>query len=146
MRKLTIKRLKSGAACLAKTKFYIVVPYGDTMINGEKCAFLCELKNGEEKSFEINCEQQKIYAICDSLTKNYCNDYYIIDSGEQDVYLTGSHKLNPLIGNPFRFDNNTSAGAEQNRKKGGKKGVLVYVLASVIGFIVGYLIIALALF
>ena len=143
MRKLTIKRLKSGAACLAKTKFYVVVPYGDTTINGERCAFLGELKNGEEKTFEVANEQLKIYAICDMLSKDYCNDYYIVDAGEEEVVLTGSHKLNFMTGNPFRFDNNNSAGIKQNRKKSNRKALLFGIIAGVIGFVVGFLIVAL---
>ena len=145
MRKLTIKRAKKGVACLAKTKFYIVAPYGDTTINGEPCAFLCDLKNGEEKTFEISSEQIKVYAICDMMSKDYCNDYYILDAGEEDVVLTGAHAFSPMTGNPFRFDNNNSAGVAENRKKGGKKGLIVGIIAAVVGFIIGFVAVGLLL-
>lgn len=54
MRLLTMKRAKRYVACLVKMKVFIEDPTGDTMINGTPCRKLGELKNGEEKAFEIS--------------------------------------------------------------------------------------------
>lgn len=139
MRNVTIKRNKSFVGSLGKLKLYVVDPInGDLDINGEKCAKLGELKNGEEKSFVISEEETKIFAIWDKTSRNYCNDLYIVPAGENDFHLYGKAHYNPTNGNAFRFENNNNAVALNNRKKGNSKGVIVFIIAIIIGFLVGW--------
>ena len=122
MRNLTIKRNKRTAASLIKAKVYIEDNFSSELtINGVPCRKIGELKNGEEKTFQIGEEEAKVFVIADKLSKDYCNDFYQLPSGMEDISLSGNNILNPAAGNPFRFDNNTSAGVEENRKKGAKK-------------------------
>ena len=65
MRLLTMKRAKRYVACLVKMKVFIEDPAGDTMINGTPCRKLGELKNGEEKAFEISEQSAKVFVIDD---------------------------------------------------------------------------------
>ncbi|MBQ7799878.1 MAG: hypothetical protein IJ370_05245 [Oscillospiraceae bacterium] len=138
MRNLTIKRAKSFVACLAKMKVYIEdAAAGELNINGVPCRKLGELKNGEQKTFEIGEQAARVYMIVDTVSKDYCNDYYSLEFGQDDVFLSGKNKFNPASGNAFRFDNNHSEGIEENRKKGTKKGLVVLLVAAAIGVAIG---------
>lgn len=141
MRKLTIKRTKSFIGCAAKMKIYIEDPASSELtINNVPCRKIGELKNGEEKIFEIGEQAAKIFVIADTLSKEYCNDFYALPEGQDDVYLTGKNRFNLASGNAFRFDNNNNEEALANRKRGTKKGVVVLVVAIVIGFVAGFII------
>ncbi|MBO5328811.1 MAG: hypothetical protein J6B04_06530 [Clostridia bacterium] len=141
MRNLTVKRNKTGVACLAKIKIYVedrVTP--ETDINDVPCRKLGDLKNGEEKTFVISNEEVRVFAIADNLSKSYCNDYYKVPAGSEDVYLSGKNRYNPFKGNPFYFDGVTDEEVLKNRKKGSKIGVLVSILAIIAGFAIGFAI------
>ncbi len=138
MRNLTIQRGKSFVACLVKLKVYIEDPVmNDLTINGTPCRKLGEIKNGETVTFAISDNPGKVYVIADKLSKGYCNEYYNIPGGSEDVYLTGKCHFNPTIGNAFTFDNNTDADVLENRKKNKKKGIIVFIVCIIIGIIIG---------
>lgn len=138
MRNLTIKRTKSFVACLAKMKVYIEdSASGEITINGVSCRKLGELKNGEEKTFLIEDYGAKVFVIADKLSKNYCNDYYELPAGPENITLSGKNKFNPASGNAFRFDNNNNQQVIANRKKGSRKGLIILLIAVVIGGIGG---------
>ncbi|MBQ8403169.1 MAG: hypothetical protein IJX55_01935 [Clostridia bacterium] len=141
MRKLTIKREKHFVACLAAMKVYIEdSTANDLTINGVTCRKLGTLKNGEEKTFEISGEAAKIFVIADKLSKGYCNEYYSLPSGTEDIVLTGKNEFNPASGNAFRFDGVTDAEVLANRKKGKERGIIVLAVALAIGFVLGTII------
>ena len=138
MRNLTIRRTKSFIACLAKMRVYIEDPInGDLLISNTRCRRIGEVKNGEEKTFEITSEAAKVFVIADKLSRNFCNEYYQLDEGEEDVVLSGRNVFNPASGNAFRFDNNSNADAIANRKKGTKTGVIILIAAAIVGFVIG---------
>lgn len=138
MRNLTIKRTKSFVACAVKAKVYMEDPVNEELrINDVPCRKLGELKNGEEKTFQIGNEAARIYVIGDKMSRNYCNDYYPLEAGEDDVVLTGKHHYNPGAGNPFRFEGVADEAVLANRKKGGRKGWVVLVAAIILGFALG---------
>ena len=138
MRNLTIKRTKSLSACLAKMRVYIEDPIsGDLLINNTRCRRLGELKNGEERTFEITNDAAKVFVIADKLSRSFCNEYYQLDEGEEDVALTGRNVFNPASGNAFRFDNNNNPDAIANRTKGTRTGAIVLIVAAIIGFVIG---------
>lgn len=141
MRNLTIKRTKSFVASLGKMKVYIEDPTAsELLINQVPCRKLGVLKNGEVQTFQIGEEAVKIFVIADKLTKNYCNDFFQLPAGQEDVYLTGRNKFSLFAGNPFRFDNNDSEEVAANRKKGTRKGVIVLAVALLVGISLGYCI------
>ncbi|MCH5316886.1 MAG: hypothetical protein J1E05_02810 [Eubacterium sp.] len=139
MRNLTIKRTKSFVASAMKMKVYIEDPsFPEIVINDTPCRKLGTVKNGEEKTFAIDERASRVFVIADKLSKNYCNEYYNIPAGEEDVFLTGKNHFNPASGNAFRFDGVTDPEILQNRKKGSKKGLLVLIIAVIVGFLIGY--------
>jgi len=139
MRNLTIKRTKSFVACLIKLKVYIEDPSSNEMkINNISCRKLGDLKNGEEKTFLIGDNAAKVFVIADSLSKGFCNEYYSLPEGQEDVFLSGKNKLNPATGNAFHFDHNDSEDVIVARKHNTRKGLLILVGAIIIGFIVGF--------
>lgn len=139
MRELTIKREKSMIAWAAKDKVYIEDPIqGDLQIGGVSCRKLGELKNGEEKTFQIDSHAVRIYVISDKLSRSYANDFFPVPAGDAPVHLTGKHKYDLSSGHAFRFDGVTDAEALANRKKGGKKGTLVMIAAVIIGLVIGF--------
>lgn len=141
MRNLTIKRNKSFVACLGKMKVYIEDPNANELtINFVPCRKLGELKNGEEKTFEIGENAAKIFVIADTLSKDYCNEYYDIPEGSEDISLSGQNKFNPANGNAFRFDNNNDENVTEYHKQGTKKGFIVLCASIVIGLILGFTI------
>ena len=141
MRNLTIKRTKTFVACLAKMKVYIEDhSSSEITINDVPCRKLGELKNGEEKTFEIGDEAARVFVIADSLSKNYCNDFYELPDGHEDIVLSGKNCFNLASGNAFRFDNNDSQAALANRKRGTGQGVVVMIVAIVVGAILGFVI------
>ena len=137
MRNLTVKRTKSFVACLGKMRVYIEDIGGDTVINNVTCRKLGTLKNGEEKHFLIDEEEAKVFVVADSFTKNYCNDFYQLEAGNEDIRLSGKNEFNPATGNAFRFDNNNSSEVAANRKRGENKGVIVLIVSMVIGSLIG---------
>ena len=141
MRKLTIKRTKSFVACLMKVKIYIEDQYSSEMvINDTPCRKLGDLKNGEEKTFEIDEKAAKIFVIADKMSKDYCNEFYELPEGYEDITLSGKNHFNPANGNAFRFDNNESENALANRKRGTRKGTIVMIVAIIIGIAIGLLV------
>ena len=141
MRKLTIKRTKSFVGCIAKMKVYIEDHVASELVICDvPCRKLGDLKNGEEATFEIGEEAAKVFVIADGVSKDYCNDLYELDDGQEDIYLTGKNHFNLASGNAFLFDNNHSQAALANRKKGKKKGIVYLIIAIVIGAIVGFMI------
>lgn len=141
MRKLTIKRTKSFVASLVSLKVYIEDATSDELvINGVSCRKIGTLKNGEEGVFQIGEEATRVYVIADKLSKNYCNEFYEIPAGIDDIHLSGKNKFNLANGNAFRFDGNTSEAVLQNRKKSNRKGAIIITLVAVIGFVIGFLL------
>lgn len=139
MRNLTLKRVKSFVGCSAKMKIYIEdYTSNEITINNVPCRKIGVLKNGEEKTFQIGEQEAKIFVIADKLSKNYCNEYYQLSSGQEDIFLSGKNKFNPANGNAFLFDNNENAEALHNRKKNSKKGFFILGIAAILGVIVGY--------
>ena len=140
MRNLTIKREKSFVACLAKMKIYIE-DYAsfELTINDIPCRKIGELKNGEEKTFQIGEQAAKVFVIADKMSKNFCNEYYQLVEGQEDIVLTGKNKYNLANGNAFRFDNNENVEALDNRKRGTRKGVVLLLIAAIVGGVIGAL-------
>lgn len=140
MRNLTIKRNKSFVGCLGKMKIYIEDwLMGDTKINDIPCRKIGDLKNGEVKTFSVPEEEIKIFVIADKLSKGFCNEFYKLPSGDDDVFLSGQNRFNPANGNAFRFDGVTDEEILTNRKKASKKGVLILCLAFAIGIVGGFI-------
>lgn len=138
MRNLTIKRHKSFVASLVKMKLYIEDPESNELkINGVSCRKLGELKNDEEKTFSIPSTEVKVYAIADKASKDFCNDFYSIPAGNEDVCISGKNHYKPFSGNPFLFDGNTDPEALANRKTTKGKNRVVMIAAVIIGFVIG---------
>ncbi len=138
MRNLTIKREKSFVGCLSRVKVYIEDPASsDIEIGGVYCRKLGTLKNGEEKSFQIEERAVRLYIIAGKVSKNICNELFDLPAGSGDVRLCGSNQLNPANGNAFRFDNNDTEATKENRSRGMKKGIVVLALSLVAGAIIG---------
>ncbi len=141
MRNLTIKRIKSFVGCLAKMKIYIEDSESDDItIEGVTCRKLGELKNGEEKTFSVTEKRTKVFVIADALSKGFCNEYYELPAGDNDIYLSGKNKFNPAAGNAFRFDGNDNETVRANRKKGIRRGVVVLAVSLIIGILLGSVI------
>lgn len=145
MRYLTIAREKSFVACLGKMKVYAEDANNvELVINGVPCRKLGDLKNGEEATFEIGEQAMKIFVIADKISKNYCNEYFYIPEGFDNIRLVGKNKFNPIAGNPFQFYNNDIPEIVENRKKNTRKGLVfliaVALIAAVFGYLFGYFI------
>lgn len=138
MRNLTVKRQKAYAGSLVTMKLYVEDPLSTELtINGTPCRKLGALKNGEEKSFSIDDHSMKLFVIADTLSKDAYNEVYTIPAGTEDVYLSGKNHFNPMAGNPFRFENVTNEETLGNRKKTGKKTLVIMICAIVVGLIMG---------
>ena len=139
MRNLTITRTKSFVGCLGKIKVYIEdALHSDLYINDVPCRKLGDLKNGEQKTFAVENESLKVFVIADKLSKNFCNEYYQLPAGDEDIALSGKNRYNPAVGNPFRFDNNENPDAIANRKRGRGIGFGILIVAIIVGFLLGY--------
>lgn len=140
MRNLKIKRTKSFVAAFATVQVYIEdTVTGEIKINDVPCRKLGTLKNGEEKTFSIGESATKVFVIADKLSKDFCNEFYPLPEGQEDIFLSGQNKYNLTSGNAFRFDNNNSEAVIANRKKNTRKGALILILALIVGFIYGFL-------
>ncbi len=138
MRNLTIKRIKSGVAALAKMKIYIEDTVSSELyINGVPCRKLGDLKNGEEKTFQIEDHSAKLFVIADKLSKDISNEFYQIPAGTEDITLSGKNKYNPITGNAFRFDGVSGEETKKNRKKNTILGIVILCVAVVVGVAIG---------
>ena len=141
MRNLTIERRKTFVGCAMKMKVYIEdATSNELVIGGVNCRKLGDVKSGESKTFEVAESSAKVYVIADTLSRNYCNEFYQLPEGSEDIALSGKNYLNPLAGNPFRFDNNDNPEVLENRKKGKRMATIVAICAIVVGFAVGFMI------
>lgn len=141
MRKLTLTREKSFVGSIGKLKVYIENEAGELDIQGTKCRYLGELKNGQTAEYLVDNAPAKVYVIADELSKNYCNDFYQLPEGDQDVELSGVCKLNPGAGNAFRFNGNEdNQEAMAQRSKNKKKGWLILLLSLLGGMLIGALV------
>ncbi len=140
MRNLTIKREKRFVACLVKAKVYIE-DHGsaELVINNTPCSKLGDLKNGEEKTFQISDDAAKVFVIADKFSKDYCNEFYQIPAGTEDVVLSGKNCFNPANGNAFRFNENNAPEVLANRKSGNRTGLIILIAAIIVGAIAGFL-------
>lgn len=141
MRNLTIKRNKAYAGCAVKSKVYIEDPAGtDMVIDGVSCRKLGDLKNGEEKTFQIGEEAARIFVIVGKASASYCKDEYPLPAGTEDVRLTGKHYYNLNYGNPFVFDGTEDREFLKKPKKGGVAGIVVLIVTVIVAVIVGRLV------
>ena len=141
MRNLTLKRNRKFTGSLAKLKVYLEDPdFSELEIAGVPCRKLGEVKNGEEKTFEIDEKERRVFVIADQASKEYCNDFYRVPAGEADVYLSGQCRLNPAVGNAFRFDNNDSMEVLENRSMQKRRGSGVMWIAIIVGILIGLVI------
>lgn len=142
MRNLIIKRDKSFVASLVTMKVYIEDrTSSDIVIDNVPCRKLGNLKNGETKTFQIGDEPARVYVIADKMSRNYCNDFYQLFYGTEDVFLAGKNKYNQITGHPFLFHNNNNPEAIANRKKCKKKALkrylLIVLICALLGFVIG---------
>lgn len=138
MRTLTIERKKSFVGSIAALKVYIEDPLaGELTINGVRCRKLGTLKNGETGRFVIDEQAAKVYVIADKLSKDVCNEYYPLEAGSEDVHLSGRPHFDPARGNAFRFDGVNDPTVLNNRKRGGRKGLMILAAAVLLGLLVG---------
>lgn len=127
-RNLTIKRMKSFVCCLAKIKIYIEDPTSNEfLINDTPCRKLGDLKNGEEKTFQITEQEAKVFVIADKSSENYCKECYILPNGQEDILLSGKCKFDAT--NAFRLDNNQSTDFITTCKSAPKKYPLNLIVA-----------------
>lgn len=130
MRKLTLKRGKDFVASLMKYQVYIEDPEnGELVIKGTNCRKLGTVANGEDAVFEIGDGAAKLFVIGDKMAKDYCNDFFQIPEGGEDIILSGKATYNPTAGNPFYFDGNEdNEEAMENRKKSKRRGLLIFII------------------
>ena len=141
MRKLTIHRKKSSLGCAGKIHFYIEDNTNpEITINDVKCKYIGSLFNGDTNTFEIPDTKTKLFAISDTITKNFSNDLYIIPEGVEDVSLSGKISFDLKANCPFKFDNNNGYETIENREKTIKSGRIITIIAIIIGVIIGLLI------
>lgn len=141
MRNLTIHRTKRFVACLVSMKVYIEDPnVCELVINGLPCRKLGELKNGESKTFRIGENFAKVFVIADRFSKGYCNEFYSIPAGTEDVELSGKNEFNPTTGNAFRFEGNNDPEVLEHRKKSRRNGRLVLISALLLGLFLGFFV------
>ncbi len=140
MRNLTIKRNKSFVGCANKLKVYVEDSISPEIeISGVPCRKLGTLKNGQEETFQIDYAERKVFVIADKISKNYCNDYYVVPEGYDDVYVTGQNRLDPAKGNAFLFDVISNESVIDARKKSQKRGIIIIIIAAIIGICIGLL-------
>lgn len=122
-------------------KIYIEDPTSEEIvINGTPCRKLGTIKNGEEKTFQVEEDSLKVFVIADKLSKNYCNEFYQLPEGQEPISLSGKPRFNLFTGNAFRFDNNDNEAVEKNRKRGLKIGLIVFAVFVAVGAVAGYFI------
>ena len=139
MRNLTITRRKSFVACAMKDQVYIRDEQSPELtIDGVPCRKVGEIKNGETKTFPIGEEEQQIFLIVDTLSKDYCNGTVTVPAGQEDVSVSGVHKFS-FGSNPFRFDGvELSEQQLAKQKKNNRKGTFIMIGAIILGLVIGF--------
>ena len=143
MRKLTVLRRKTFAACFTKMKVYIEEPiFGDTVISGVKCRRIGELKNGEAKTYGVAEGERKIFVLSDAIDPEQWNEYYTVPAGTDDVLISGKNNCNPFEGNLFRFDGNDTEEVVKARRKSNLFWWGVCGATAIAGFLLALIIVA----
>ncbi|MBE6978010.1 MAG: hypothetical protein E7438_05145 [Ruminococcaceae bacterium] len=147
MRNLTIRRAKTFVASMAAMNVYIEDPMAnDLVIHGIPCRKLGKLRNGQEVTFPISDAPAQVFVIADKLSKGFCNEFYPLPAGTEDIVLTGKNHFNPAAGNAFRFDGVTDPAVLANRKKSSTKGLIVMLVTFAICFTLSFAAVFAALF
>lgn len=140
MRNLTIKREKSFVGCAVKLKVYIEdATSNEITINNTPCRKLGAIKNGKEETFQIDNNEAKVFVIADKLTKDYCNDFYTIPAGDEDISISGKNHFNPSNGNAFLFNGVSDREVLQKRRSNKRKGIIVFLVCIALGVVIGLL-------
>ena len=138
MRNLTIKRNKTWVgSALPLQVYWEDAANSEITINGVPCRKLGKVKNGEEQTFAIDERAGKVFMIADRLSKGYCNEFYQIPEGQDDLFLSGQCRFNPGSGNAFRFDNNDNPEVIANRRRSNKKGWVVFIVTIAVCQVIG---------
>ena len=111
---------------------------GEITIAGVACRKLGELKNGEQKTFSVGQEALKIFVIADNLSKSFCNEYYSLPEGTEDVFLCGKNRFNPAAGNAFCFEGNDGEDIVKNRRSNTRRGLVVLIASALVGVVIGF--------
>lgn len=138
MRNLTITRRKSFVGCIMKDQVYIRDEQArEITIDGVPCRKICDIKNGESKTFQIDEGEQQIFLIVDKASKDHCYASITIPEGQEDIALSGIHKFY-FGSNPFHFDG-VQLSKEQlaKQKKNNRKGAMIVICAAIAGLIIG---------
>ena len=138
MRNLTITRRKSYVGCIMKDQVFVRDEQaGEITIDGVPCRKIGDIKNGENKTFQIDEGEQQIFLIADKVSKDYCNATVTIPEGQEDVTLSGVHKF--VFGsNPFCFDGIEQTPAQlEKQKKNNRKGTVIMIAAVAVGIAIG---------
>ena len=138
MRDLTIQRTRSFVGSLGRFKVYIEDrEFGDLRIGDVPCRLLGVLKNGETRTFSIGENPAKLFVIAGKMSRNFCNDMIEIPAGFEALTYVGQSRFSLFAGNAFRFDGEQSAETLENRKRGPRKGAVVFLTAVIVGLICG---------
>lgn len=128
IRNLTIKRAKSFVGCLAKNEIYIEDPTStEFLINNTPCRKLGDLKDGEQKTFQIDNNEVKVFIIADKSSNDYCKTYFQLFSGNKDLFISGKNAFDQA--NAFHFDKNQSIGYIVKDKNNPRKKPLLLSIA-----------------
>lgn len=142
MRKMTVTRRKTFAACLSKLNVYIEDNiFGDTLISGVKCRRLGSIKNGESKTYEIGEGQRKVFLLADSVDTEQWNEFFTVPAGKEDVTVSGKNHLNPFEGNLFRFDGNGTDEVLRHRRRSNIYWWGVCGVTAIVGFLIALAIV-----
>ncbi len=149
MRKLTVIRRKAFLAYAGVARIYVEDHNCPELTIGSElvpCRKLGDLKNGQTGTYDIPETGVKIFVIADIMTRDAFNECYQLNSGSEDLTLTGGYSYGPGGENVFRFDNNQNGGAfvDKRLKKEVNKRIIVSAIVgttviAVIGAILAFL-------
>ena len=84
---------------------------------GKEPDVLGEIRNGEEKTFEIGDEETVVSVSPPTVPRWFMCEKKVIPAGSEDVTLSGKVRYSPFLGNPFLFDDPDEKTAAERKKR-----------------------------
>ncbi len=134
MRKLTLTRRKALPWALFPLNVCVRDEEGDCTVGKDRARVVGEIKNGEEKSFEIPDAETDVTVAPASVPRWFMCEKRAIPAGSEDVSLAGKVRYSPFLGNPFLFDDpdETTAAERKKRLRRASAALWIFIASAVL--------------
>lgn len=127
-RRVTFKRNLSFACGFSQLSIYVEDVGGNEHIGDVSCRRLCTLKNGQERTVDVSCDDVRIFVVLNRNNKMICIGEMILDAGSENLKIRGICKFSLSKEPVFVFSGRESESVKYSKISGPVKILIVGVV------------------